>query len=83
MPSRAIRATAYDESRNELTVTFVSGRAYIYALVPPDVAAALKAAASQGAFVNAHIRDRYPHRPAKVEPRTAASSLRDALLASR
>ena len=65
MPSLAIRAFSYDGERNELRVAFASGRAYIYSLVTPAVYAAFSAAASKGAFHNAHIRDHYPFR--KVE----------------
>lgn len=82
MPSLAIKSYAYDESRNELTVTFATGRCYVYSLLPPDVFAAFQAAVSKGAFLNQHIRDRYPFRKAKVPTETPASSLRDALVGS-
>lgn len=62
MPSAVIRDFTYDESRNEFTVVFTTGRVYVYSLVPPDVAAAFRAAFSKGAFFNDHIRDRYPFR---------------------
>ncbi len=62
MPSTAIRSFEYDASRSELTVKFATGRGYVYSLVPPSVATALGAAASKGAFLNQHIRDRYPFR---------------------
>ena len=81
MPSSAIRAFTYDAGRNELCVTFASGRGYVYSMVPPAVAAAFAASGSKGAFHNAHIRDRYPFRKVKA----AASlqvSLREALVAS-
>ena len=81
MPSQAIRSYEYDAARNELTVTFATGRGYVYSLVPSDVFAAFEAAGSKGAFLNAHIRDRYPHRKAKAAE-TPASSLRDALIGS-
>jgi hypothetical protein len=80
MPSQAIKSYAYDESRNEMTVTFATGRGYVYALVPPDVFAAFQDAASKGAFLNQHIRDRYPFRKSKGASETPASSLRDALV---
>jgi hypothetical protein len=86
MPSLAIRTFSYDDQRNELTVAFASGRAYVYALVPPAVAAAFAAAPTQGALHNAHRRDRYPFRKAEADEvgETAdRSSLRDALEASR
>jgi hypothetical protein len=81
MPSYAIRAFAYDGSRNELTVTFTSGRAYVYSLVPPEVFKAFEQAGSKGGFLNSHIRDRYPYRRTKAE--TPVASLRDALIGSR
>ncbi|MEX0851819.1 MAG: KTSC domain-containing protein [Bauldia sp.] len=83
MPSQAIRSFAYDASRNELTVTFASGRGYVYSLVSPAVAAALAASGSKGVFHNAHIRDRYPFRKLKAAlVQTAQPSLREALRAS-
>lgn len=82
MPSAAIRDIAHDAARNELTVTFTTGRVYVYALVPASVAAAFRDSPSRGVFFNRHIRDRYPFAKAK---RGAAgrSSLADALRASR
>ena len=64
---------------NELTLTFATGRAYVYSLVPPAVFAAFEAAASKGAFHNAHIRDRYPFRKVKVAPASDRRRLREAL----
>jgi hypothetical protein len=80
MPSSAVRSFAYDETRNELTVTFAGGRVYIYSLVAADVAAALATSESKGAFFNQNIRDRYPYRRRGT---TTEGSLRDALKASR
>ncbi len=66
MPSSVIRAIAYDESRNELAVTFVpSGKTYVYSLVPPHVHRAFAAAFSKGRYFNLNIRDRYPCRELK------------------
>lgn len=62
MPSTAIRVFRYDEATHELRVTFVSGRTYVYAGVPPSIAADFEAAESKGRFFNAAIRDRYPFR---------------------
>ncbi|MDB5655820.1 MAG: hypothetical protein JWQ94_3433 [Tardiphaga sp.] len=62
MPSSAIRRLAYDAASRALTVTFVTGRRYVYAEVPPEVATAFATAASQGTFFNAEIRDAYPYR---------------------
>jgi hypothetical protein len=59
MPSTAIRNLFYDPAKRELWVTFVSGRRYIYADVPPEVFDAFNTAPSRGAFFNHEIRDRY------------------------
>ena len=59
MPSTAIRDFDYDPATHELRVTFVSGRTYVYADVPPAVFADFKAAESKGGFFNRSIRDLY------------------------
>ena len=35
--STSVAAVGYDEDRHELSVTFVSGDTYVYAMVPPSV----------------------------------------------
>jgi hypothetical protein len=83
MPSRAIRSFAYDETRNELRVSFPRGRTYVYSLVPAGVAEAFAASHSKGAFHNELIRDRYPFRRVKADAAASASSaLRELLSAS-
>ena len=62
MPSTAIRNLFYVPVKRELWVTFVSGRRYVYADVPPDVFDAFQVASSRGAFFNHEIRDRYRFR---------------------
>ena len=59
MPSTVIRHIRYEPGNRRLIVVFVSGRAYAYEDVPPDVFAAFRAAASRGAYFNEWIRDRY------------------------
>jgi len=59
MPSSVIQRYLYDHSKQELIVTFVTGRTYAYEDVPPEVYAAFAAASSKGAFFNAEIRDTY------------------------
>jgi hypothetical protein len=59
MPSTVIRTHTYDSPTRDLTITFVSGRRYVYAKVPPRVAAAFSRAPSRGAYFNHHIRDRF------------------------
>lgn len=61
MPSTAIRAFSYDDAAEALEVVFTTGRRYVYAGVPAEVAAGLGEAASRGRYFNAHIRDRYPY----------------------
>ena len=59
MPSTAIHSLAYDTATRELSVTFVSGRRYVYENVPPVVFTDFKAAESKGTFFNQSIRDIY------------------------
>jgi hypothetical protein len=60
MPSSVIHHFVYDADASRLTITFQTGRRYVYRAVPPDVPAGLAQAASQGEYFNAHIRDRFP-----------------------
>lgn len=60
--SSVIARALYDASKQELAVTFTSGRKYIYENVPPDVALEFQTASSQGQYFNWRIRDQYPHR---------------------
>lgn len=62
MPSTAIRAIHYNAEREQLQITFVSGRAYVYLNVPESVYAAFTSSTSKGAFFNRFIRDRFRHR---------------------
>jgi hypothetical protein len=61
--STTMSHVAYDASARALTITFVSGRRYRYAGVPPSEYEALLAAESKGSFFNARIRDRYGFEP--------------------
>lgn len=83
MPSTAIRDIAYDEIRNELTVTFTTGKIYTYALVPASVAEAFRASRTKGNFFNDTIRDRYPFAKVSAAADPPVASLFDALRASR
>jgi hypothetical protein len=58
--SRMIAAIGYDEASETLEVEFRSGAVYRYLGVAPDVYEDFRAAASSGAFFNAHIKDAYP-----------------------
>ena len=59
MPSSVIRSYSYSAKNSELTITFVSGRRYVYTDVPQDVFDAFKTATSKGSFFNQEIRDCY------------------------
>ena len=62
MPSTAVRSIHYNAEREQLQITFVSGRAYVYLNVPESVYAAFTSSTSKGAFFNRFIRDRYKFR---------------------
>ena len=59
MPSTVIRNLHYAPDREELVVEFTTGRRYLYERVPPEAAAAFRAARIKGRHFNARIRDRY------------------------
>jgi hypothetical protein len=61
MPSTIIRSFAYCAETQELDVLFTTGRRYRYRSVPPQAAAAFRAAFAKGRHFNAHIRGRYPY----------------------
>lgn len=62
MPSTVIRRFDYVPERRELIVEFVTGRRYAFLDVPPEEAAAMRAAFAKGRYFNARIRDRYRYR---------------------
>ncbi|MEA2883608.1 MAG: hypothetical protein QOH32_2864 [Bradyrhizobium sp.] len=59
MPSSVIRSYSYSAKNRELTITFVSGRRYVYTDVPQEEFDAFKAAKSKGSYFNSEIRDCY------------------------
>ncbi len=59
MPSTVIRDFSYNVATRQLVVTFVTGRVYAYANVPPDVVNAFRSSGSRGRFFNQEIRDNY------------------------
>ena len=59
MPSTVIRGYWYSAGRQELTILFQTGKAYIYFDVPEDIQAGMKAASSKGEFFNRHIRGKF------------------------
>jgi hypothetical protein len=60
--SSAIDHVHYEPVTAELTVSFNTGRRYVYFGVPRGINEAMLAAPSVGAFFNAFIRDRYSFR---------------------
>lgn len=62
MPSTVIAAIDYAPQCRELTISFRSGRVYVYFGVPPATVEAFRRATSKGSFFNRAIRDRYPFR---------------------
>jgi hypothetical protein len=73
MPSTVIRDFSYNVATRQLVVTFVTGRVYAYADVPPDVHNAFRASGSKGRFFNLEIRDNYDCReitPQRMFPKS-------------
>jgi hypothetical protein len=62
MPSTVIRRFVYDEMEQNLWVEFTTGRKYVYAGVPEEVASTLRTAFAKGVYFNTRIRDKFPHR---------------------
>lgn len=62
MPSTVIRLISYDEVAQRLSVTFVTGRRYVYASVPKHIYEAFVRAPSLGTFFNTEIRGFYEYR---------------------
>lgn len=60
--SSVITRVLYDAASQTLAVTFVSGKKYLYADVPPEVATELQTAPSLGQYFNWRIRDQYEFR---------------------
>ena len=60
MPSAVIRWFEYRPAERELEILFTTGRHYVYHDVPPEAAAALRAAFSKGRHFNRRIRGHYP-----------------------
>ena len=62
MPSTAIRHIDYESAKRALTVTFVTGRRYVYADVEQEVFVKFSTAPSKGIFFNSEIGDAYAYR---------------------
>lgn len=63
MPSTVIAKIEYDDLCQELIVTFVSGKKYVYQRVPHAIHILFVSSRSKGAFFNDHIRDQYNYSP--------------------
>jgi hypothetical protein len=61
LESTALARVSYDEVTQGLEAEFRDQTIYQYCGVPPEVYAALLRAESKGRFLNAAIRDRFPH----------------------
>lgn len=74
MPSTAIRLISYDDTTQRLSVTFVTGRSYIYENVPEQIHRDFLMAESKGRYFNENIRDLYDYRelPRRQRNRSAA-----------
>lgn len=59
MPSTVIRGYEYHPDRRELELLFTTGRRYLYADVPAEVAKGFGSAFAKGIYFNRHIRGRY------------------------
>ncbi len=57
--SSVIASVGYDADRKVLEVELLSGKVYRYHRVSRDVFEEFCAAASKGAYLNAHIKDAY------------------------
>jgi hypothetical protein len=58
--SSSLLSIGHDPSTNVLEVRFRNGRCYQYFAVPRETFEHLMAAESKGAYLNAHIKDRFP-----------------------
>lgn len=59
MPSSVIRDFDYDSEAQELTISFVTGRIYVYLAVPAEMYDDFSTAFSKGTFFNKHIRNAF------------------------
>ncbi|HST36372.1 MAG TPA: KTSC domain-containing protein [Allosphingosinicella sp.] len=68
MPSSVIQSHHYDPEREELSITFTTGRSYVYFHVPPEAYEDFRDAFSKGRHFNAKIRDSYDFAEAAAQP---------------
>ena len=60
--STNVRSVGYDDTTNDLIITWNSGRVSAYAGVPEETAAQCANAASVGNFLNMEIKPNFAHR---------------------
>lgn len=60
--SSNVQSVGYDEDKQELLVTWNSGRVSAYAGVPEETAVRLANAPSVGQMLNSEIKPAFPHR---------------------
>jgi hypothetical protein len=73
MPSTVIRRFAYDEMTGDLWVEFTTGRRYVYADVPIEVADAFRGAFAKGVYFNTRIKDQFSFRDVTHEDEATKS----------
>jgi hypothetical protein len=66
--SAAFLRLSYDETTQQLTVTFRDQISYQYSGVPNELFALLASSPSRGRYFNLEIRRRYPGRPVSHPP---------------
>jgi hypothetical protein len=64
--SSAVREIAYNADKQELYVTYIEGREYVYYGVPKDVYERFRNADSWGGFVNKEIKRHYFYRKLRL-----------------
>lgn len=55
--STAVRAFEYDRDRNDLKITFISGKSYIYTPVSNEFYRKFRTSGSKGKFFNENIKE--------------------------
>jgi hypothetical protein len=63
MPSTVIQHFSYDSDSRQLTIRFMSGKAYRYVDVPPGVHSDFQLAFAKGVYYNEHIRGKFRYEP--------------------
>nr|WP_121272164.1 KTSC domain-containing protein [Pedobacter schmidteae] len=67
MPSSVIKYFSYEEEKQVLFITFVSGITYVYKAVPVGVVNGLHTAASKGRFFNRYIKGHFNYKKLRTK----------------